>query len=83
MTFPESGPPDDYHLDELRVYIEAIRGQGGDVRQLDEAPLDYPGVDDTNNRFTWYELVMPGQDAANPAALARVGVFHLPKGVEL
>jgi len=70
-------PPDVEALHELRAYIQKLRTEGGiAVNKLDEAPIDFPGVDDKTNRFDWYEII-------NTENEVLVGVFHTPRGFEL
>lgn len=75
MTQPRP-TPDEQSLIDLREHITNIRTEKGfKVDKLPEPPLDFPGVDDKNGIFDWYE-VRDENDLF-------LGYFHTPKGVDL
>jgi len=68
--------PDEEALIELRKHISDIRVEKGYiVDKLPEPPLDFPGVDDVNHIFDWYEVRDENK--------LFLGYFHTPKGVDL
>lgn len=72
-------PPDPYSIWELRDQFTEMRASGRyHIYFLDEPPLDWPGCDDTQGRFAWYAI-----DELIDGDWVRVGVGHLPKGVEI